>query len=192
MTVIELLDELEDIVDTASAVPLTGRIVVEKNEILDLVGDIKRSLPDDVKQAQWLRNEQDRILNEAKQEYEKLLLEAKKQADSMVDNHDITLKARKQAEQINASADDYSRQMKMRTYDYLDKMIYDMQTKMQTIQEKYFTDLYNYCDKQFELIEEELQKNRNELKQMASRTSRGEDWMYENDAEARETGGSAE
>ncbi|MBQ1407643.1 MAG: hypothetical protein IIY88_05875 [Eubacterium sp.] len=192
MTVIELLDELEDIVDTASAVPLTGRIVVEKNEILDLVGDIKRSLPDDVKQAQWLRNEQDRILNDAKQEYEKLLLEAKKQADSMVDNHEITLKAKKQAEQVNASADDYSRQMKMRTYDYLDKMIYDMQTKMQTIQEKYFNDLYNYCDKQFEMIEEELQKNRNELKQMASRTSMGEDWVYENDAEEREAGGSAE
>ena len=81
MTVLDLLDELEDIMDTASNVPLTGKVMVDKEEVMELVNDIRRSLPDDMKQAKWLKDEQNRILDDAKSEYKKLIVEAKKQAD---------------------------------------------------------------------------------------------------------------
>lgn len=187
MTVIELLDELEDVIDTASAVPLTGKVVVEKNEILELVNDIKKSLPDDVKQAKWLKDEQDRILTEAKQEYEKLLAEAKKQADYMIDNDDITIKAKKYAEQISASADEYCRSMKLRTYDYIDKLLFDMQNRMNELDGKFFEIFNDYCRQQFDgfneqcqdefrKFDEKLAANREELKKIASRAEIDADW----------------
>ena len=179
MTVLDLLDELEDIVDTAPNVPLTGKIMVESSEVLEIVDDIRKALPEDVKQAKWLKDEKERILAEAKEEYEKIIMEAKKQAGFLVDNNDITLKAKKRADSISDAADDYSRVLKMKTYDYLDKMLYDMQDKVDTLNVKYATEMYESLEKSFEEINSQLQKNRDELKDMAVRTKNGEDWIYE-------------
>ncbi len=182
MTVLDLLDELEDIVDTAPNVPLTGKIMVESSEVLEIVDDIRKALPEDVKQAKWLKDEKERILAEAKEEYEKIIMEAKKQAGFLVDNNDITLKAKKRADSISDAADDYSRVLKMKTYDYLDKMLYDMQDKVDTLNVKYATEMYESLEKSFEEINSQLQKNRDELKDMAVRTKNGEDWIYEDGA----------
>ena len=70
MKVLDLLGEIEEIVDTSSGVPLTGKIMVDSNEILQLVNEIKDALPDEIQQAQWIKNERDRILGEAKTEYD--------------------------------------------------------------------------------------------------------------------------
>lgn len=179
MTVLDLLDELEEIVDTAPNVPLTGKIMVESSEVLEIVEDIRKSLPEDVKQAKWLKDEKERILAEAKEEYEKIILEAKKQAGFLVDNNDITLKAKKRADSISDAADDYSRVLKMKTYDYLDKMLYDMQDRVDQLNVTYASQMYESLEKSFEEINSQLQKNRDELKEMAVRTKNGEDWLYE-------------
>ena len=179
MTVLDLLDELEEIVDTAPNVPLTGKIMVESSEILEIVDDIKKALPEDVKQAKWLKDEKERILAEAKEEYEKIILEAKKQAGFLVDNNDITLKAKKKADSISDAADDYSKVLKLKTYDYLDKMLYDMQDKVDQMNAKYASEMYETLEKSFEEINSQLQNNRDELKEMAVRTKNGEDWLYE-------------
>ncbi len=195
MTVLDLLDELEEIVDTAPNVPLTGKIMVESSEILEIVDDIKKSLPEDVKQAKWLKDEKERILAEAKEEYEKIILEAKKQAGFLVDNNDITLKAKKRADSISDAADDYSKVLKMKTYDYLDRMLYDMQDRVDQLNVRYASEMYESLEKSFEEINSQLQKNRDELKDMAIRTKNGEDWLYDerkpedNKEESKENGG---
>lgn len=178
MTVLDLLDELEDIINTAPNVPFSGKVMVEAGDILEIVSDIRESLPDDVKQARWLKSEKDRILDDAKKEYEKIIVEAKKQADFLVDNNDITLKAQKRSDAINDAADEYSRQMKMRTYDYLDKQLYDMQEKMDQLNVTYLTNMFNYIEKSFQDMSDELQRNRDQLKELASRTKNGEEWLY--------------
>ena len=48
MKVLDLLAEIEEIVDTSSGVPLTGKIMVDANELLQIVSDIKDALPDDI------------------------------------------------------------------------------------------------------------------------------------------------
>ena len=193
MTVLDLLDELEDIVDTAPNVPLTDKIMVESSEVLEIVDDIRKALPEDVKQAKWLKDEKERILAEAKEEYEKIIMEAKKQAGFLVDNNDITLKAKKRADSISDAADDYSRVLKMKTYDYLDKMLYDMQDKVDTLNVKYASQMYEYLEKSFEEMNSQLQQNRDELKEMAVRTKNGEDWLYdEKDKEESEGDGKSD
>ena len=182
MNVLELLGELEDIIKTASGVPLSNKVMVDGNEVLDIIDDIKRSLPDDVRQARWLKGEQDRILSEAKEEYKKLIYEAKKQADFLVDNNDIMLKAKKHADAINAAADDYAKTIKMRTYDYLDRILYDMQGRMEEMNQRYFLEMYNQLANTFEEVNGVLEKNRDEIRSMAYRTQNGEDWMYEDRA----------
>ena len=76
MKVLELLNEIEEIVDTSSGFPLTGKILVDADEILEIVKEIRIELPDEIQQAQWIKEERQRILEEAK-EHENLLKDAK-------------------------------------------------------------------------------------------------------------------
>ncbi|MGC2873020.1 hypothetical protein ACPW7J_07930 [Ihubacter sp. rT4E-8] len=175
MTVLELLEEIEDIVDTAPGLPLTGKIMVDANELLEIVREIRLSLPDDVQQAKWVKDEKERILTEAKGEYEKIIVEAKKQADYLVETDDITLRAQKMAEGIQKDAEDYAKVLKMRTYDYVDKMLYDMQARMDELNMKYFGEMYTSLEKSFQEIGGVLQSNRDEIKEMAYRTQNGQD-----------------
>lgn len=180
MTVLELLEEIEDIVDTAPGLPLTGKIMIDSNELLEIVREIRLSLPDDVQQAKWVKEEKERILTEAKAEYEKIIVEANKQADYLVDNHDITLRAQKLAEEIREEAEQYCKLLKMRTYDYVDKMLYDMQAKMDDLNMKYFGEMFTNLEKTFEGIGGVLQNNRDEIKEMAYRTQNDEDLLVGN------------
>ena len=184
MTVLELLDEIDDIVDTAPGLPLTGKIMVDSHELLEIVREIRLSLPDDVQQAKWVKDEKERILLEAKAEYEKIIVEAKKQADYLVETHDITLRAQKLSEEIRTDAEEYCKLLKMRTYDYVDKMLYDMQAKMDELNMKYFGEMFSNLEKSFETIGEVLQSNRDEIKDMAFRTQNGEDLVPMSSTEA--------
>lgn len=178
MTVLDLLDEIEDIVETGSTVPLTSKIMIDGNELLEIVKEIRLGLPDDIQQAKWVKDEKTRILSEAKSEYEKIIIEAKKQADFLVDSSDITLKAQKKADFINNAAEEYAKMLKMKTYDYLDRIIYDMQGRLDELNMKYFGEMYTNLEKSFENIGSMLQGNREELKELAYRTQSGEEWMY--------------
>jgi vacuolar-type H+-ATPase subunit H len=174
MTVIDLLEEIEEIVETSSKVPMTNRIMVDGNELLEIVKEIRTSMPDDVQQAKWVNDEKSRILSEAKEEYEKIIVEARKQADYLVDEHDITKRARKRSEEIKAEAREYAKVLKMRTYDYLDKTLYDMQSKFDELNGSYLTNLFEYMSKSFVSMGDVLQKNRDELKEMAEKTQNDE------------------
>lgn len=175
MTVLELLEEIEDIVDTAPGLPLTGKIMVDSNDLLEIVREIRLGLPDDVQQAKWVKDEKERILSEAKAEYEKIIVEAKKQADYLVETDDITLKAQKLAENIQKTAEDYARVLKMRTYDYVDKMLYDFQAKMDDMNMKYFGEMYSNLERSFDDINQVILNNREEIKGLAYKTQHGED-----------------
>ena len=71
MDALELLDELEDIIDKGASVPFSGRCILDKDELLDVLQEIKLKLPDDLKQAKWIKEERQRILQEA---HSKLLI----------------------------------------------------------------------------------------------------------------------
>ena len=90
MRVLELLEEIEEIVDTAAGFPLTGKIMVDSQELLEIVREIRAELPDEIQQAQWIKNERERIIAEARTQYEAVIEDAQKQADTLVENNDIT------------------------------------------------------------------------------------------------------
>lgn len=174
MKVLELLSEIEEIVDTASGFPLTGKIMVDSNELLEIVNEIRTCLPDEIKQAQWIKNEHDRILDEAKTEYETIVRDAQNQAEQMVAKDEIMNQARVRSEELMAATEENSRQLKMSTYDYVDGILFDFQEKMekmQQMQQEYFNDVFENLEKSFKGVNETLSTNRDEIKEMAYRTT---------------------
>lgn len=175
MSVLELLEEIEEIADTASTVPLTARIMVDREELLEIVKDIKVSLPDEIQQAQFIKNERTRILDEAKNEHEMIIKDAEKQAELLVDEHEITTQAKHRAMELTKKTEDNIRQLKLGSFEYVDKILYEFQEKVEILNSQYFGDMFNNLQKTFEDINEKLLENRNEIKELAYKTKVEED-----------------
>ncbi|MGL5086598.1 MAG: ATPase, partial [Clostridium sp.] len=70
VNILELLEYLQDIVDRAPKVPITGKSMIDKKEFNEVIDQIINYLPDQIKKSQWIMNEKDRILGDAQKEYE--------------------------------------------------------------------------------------------------------------------------
>lgn len=173
MRVLELLEEIEEIVDTAAGFPLTGKIMVDSQELLEIVREIRAELPDEIQQAQWIKNERERIIAEAKGQYEKVIEDAQQQADALVENNDITVKSKMRADELMRVTEETARDLKVGTYDYLDSILYSFQGKMENLSSIYFGEMFTSIEKAFEDINTALAANREELKDMSYRTRTG-------------------
>ena len=76
MEIFTLLESLEDIIETSRNVPFSTKGLVDKEEILDLIKEIRIKLPDELKQAKWVKEERQRILMEAQKEADGIVKEA--------------------------------------------------------------------------------------------------------------------
>ena len=171
MRVLELLDEIEEIVDTASGILLTGKIMVDSQELLEIVKEIRSELPEEIQQARWIKNERDRILSEAKNEYETIIRNAEKQAEDLIEQDAIMTQAHQRADALMQTTENNVRQLKMSTYDYVDGILFDFQEKMDELSTTYFNDMFNRLEMTFNDINTTLANNRDEIKEMAYKTS---------------------
>jgi len=68
MEIFTLLEELEDIMEKSRSVPFSNKCIVDKEQILDIIKEIRLKLPEEIKQAKWIKEERQRILVEAQNE----------------------------------------------------------------------------------------------------------------------------
>ena len=167
--VMQLLDELEDILETASKVPFSDKAIVDSEEISQIISDIRLSMPKDIQQAQWVKDEQDRIINEAKAEYDKVIVAAKKQAEYLVETDVIKREAEKRAGAVIAEAENHGRYMKLRSYEYIDKMLYDMQNEIAKLATDYIQPMNDHFTEVLNGINTQVNSNRQEMRDMAER-----------------------
>ena len=174
MKVLDLLEEIEEICDTAAGVPLTNKIMVDKAELIEIVGDIKKALPEEIQQAQFIKDERERILNDARDEYETIIKDAEQRAEMLVDQNEITTRAKKRANETESAAAAGAKQLKMSTYDYIDKVLYEFQEKMEYLNSQYFGEMFTNLQDTFEEIGNRLSENRNEIRDLSYKTQMDE------------------
>lgn len=123
MEILSILETLEDLVEKSVNVPFSGRCMVDKEEILEIIKEIRLKIPDDIKQAKWVKEERQRILLEAQQEANNIVKEAENSIASLVDEHEITKKAYEQANEIISGAQKNAREIRMGTREYADSVL---------------------------------------------------------------------
>jgi vacuolar-type H+-ATPase subunit H len=123
MDSIILLEALEDLVSKSPSIPLWGKAFVDKENILDIIMDIKLKLPDEIKQAKWVKEERQRILLEAQKEASTIVKDAENKIITMINEHEITKKAYEQGNEIVESARQTAREIKLGTKEYADNIL---------------------------------------------------------------------
>ena len=123
MEIFTILDTLEDLIDNGKKVPLTGKCVVDQDEILELIKEIRLKFPDELKQAKWVKEEREKILAEAQKEADDIVKEAEARIIAMIDEHEITKKAYEEKDKLISAANDKSRQITQGAREYADNIL---------------------------------------------------------------------
>lgn len=105
----QLIDEIEEYIDSCKYQPLsTTKILVNKEELEELLVELRLRVPDEIKQYQKIISNQEAILNEARTQADTMVAEATAQTNELVNEHEIMQKAYAQAnavvEQASAQA----------------------------------------------------------------------------------------
>ena len=106
-----LLEDLEDVLDDATSIPLSKKYAVDIDKIKTIIEDIRLNTPQEIKQAKAIVNSRNTILEEAKNEAAEIIKKAQEDARELVARDEITKTAQAEAAEIISKANDQGRQM---------------------------------------------------------------------------------
>ena len=130
MEIFTLLETLEEILEQSKKIPFTDKAVLDKEAILEIIKEIRLKLPDELKQAKWVKEERQRILVEAQNEADGIIKEAENRIISMIDEHEITRKAYEKKVEIIETANEMSREITKGTKDYADNLLSNVELSL--------------------------------------------------------------
>lgn len=123
MEILTVLETLEDLIERSSGVPFSGKCLVDREEVLEIIKEMRLKLPDDIKQAKWVKEERQRILLQAQKEADNILKDAENKIAALVDEHEITKKAYEQANEIVGTAQKNAREIRLGAREYADSVL---------------------------------------------------------------------
>lgn len=130
MDVLKLIDEIEDIVEAGSGLPFSNKVMVDQAEILEIVKEIRIKLPDEIKQAAWIKDERQRILAEAQKDADTLMKDAEFRLEELIDQNEITKKANTIAEELIAKAQTNAKEIRLGAIEYADSLLLEAQESL--------------------------------------------------------------
>ena len=136
MDIMEIIDMMEETITKASSVPLTGKIMLDKEELLDYIQEIRLVYPEQLKEAKWVKTERQRILDEAEERADSIRKSAEEMQEKLIDEHEITRQAYEKAEQIRDMSERDSREIKMDTDRYVDEILEDVERRLDLLLRK--------------------------------------------------------
>ena len=173
LNVIELLEYLQDMVESSPKMPITGKTIIDKKEFNEVIDQIINYLPDQFKKAQWVVNEKDRILQEAQKEFDNVKKETFEIMKQNVETHDIVREAKMRASEIIALAQRDAKAIRIGSREYsteilsqLDKEIEEKKLQLIQSMQDSFEKAAKEIDEKMTKSSDTIKENINELRNM--------------------------
>lgn len=142
----KLLEELENLIETSSHMPLTNKKMIEEEDIMRLVDALTESLPLELEESRRIVAERDRIIAEGQQQAEALVAQAKEYIQKLTEESELVKQAQEHANHIIAEANKSSEELKNSSIQYA-------------------SDVFKYVESNLEKTLESLKENRQTLQQ---------------------------
>lgn len=140
----KLLEELENLIETSSHMPLTNKKMIEEEDIMRLVDALTESLPLELEESRRIVAERDRIIAEGQQQAEALVVQAKEYIQKLTEESELVKQAQEHANHIIAEANKSSEELKNSSIQYA-------------------SDVFKYVESNLEKTLESLKENRQTL-----------------------------
>ncbi len=133
MDILDVLNELEELVEESTKVPLVGKILVDDELILDMIDHIRTALPEEMRQAKAIVQEREKILEDARLEAKRMITEAREELNRMADENELVKQARHHATEVVEQAKRLSRDIKVGAYQYADELLKNSEETLEKI-----------------------------------------------------------
>jgi F0F1-type ATP synthase membrane subunit b/b' len=104
MDILHLVDRLEELFNESRSIPFTHSVIVDEDRMLDIIDQMRVSIPEEIKKAQQLLAQRDRMLAQAQEEANRTLALAREKGELLVERDAIVQAAQARADQIIAQS----------------------------------------------------------------------------------------
>jgi vacuolar-type H+-ATPase subunit H len=133
MDILQLIDRLEELFNESKSIPLTRNVMVDEDRMLDIIDQMRIAVPEEVKKAQQLLGQRDRVLAQAQEEANRTLELARQKADQLSSKELVVQEAQRRAEQIVAQARADAENTRGDADDYVMRSLTQLQAELERI-----------------------------------------------------------
>lgn len=132
MNIYDLLDQLESIVkNSKSAFMQSGKIVVDPEELYQMIDQIRTSVPDDIRDAQWVKKEEEQIKRKAQEDYERIIAEAQVRAQELTSDTEVYRLAEIRVNEMLAEAQSTAHDITLGAFQYANDIMEKIEKQLQ-------------------------------------------------------------
>jgi len=131
MDILHLIDRLEELFNESRPIPFTHNVIVDEDRMLDLIDQMRVAIPEEVKKAQQLVAQRDRLLAQAQEEANRRLALAQEKSDGLVERDSIVQAAHTRAEQIIVQAQSDILVIRQEADDYVLETLQNLEVEME-------------------------------------------------------------
>ena len=129
------LEQLEQLVRDAKSMPLSSSVLVSRDEVLEMIAEMKEALPEEIKRARWIVRDREELLGKARTEGEHIVQQAHEDQLRMARKEEVVARASKEADRIVSDAEDVARTMRTEAEDYVDAKLAQFEISIRKILE---------------------------------------------------------
>jgi hypothetical protein len=155
--ILTLVDRLENAVNHGWRVPFSMKTVIEEDEFFDIIDQLRVSIPEEVKQANDLLSERERVLAAAQDDAERIIREAQAKAERLLDEGEISAAARAEAERIKSQAQREADEFRREADDYALEVLSDLEARLSALLRQTANGLAQLRHKHDEIVPEDLE-----------------------------------
>jgi hypothetical protein len=133
MDILQLIDRLEELFNESKSIPLTRNVMVDEDRMLDIIDQMRIAIPEEVKKAQQLLGQRDRVLAQAQEEANRTLEIARQKADQLASREMVVQEAQRRAEQILAQSRADAETTRDDADDYVMRSLTQLQAELERI-----------------------------------------------------------
>ena len=133
MDILQLIDRLEELFNESKTIPLTRNVMVDEDRMLDIIDQMRIAIPEEVKKAQQLLGQRDRVLAQAQEEANRTLEIARQKADQLVMKDMVVQEAQRRAEQIIAQSRNEAENIRADADDYAMNSLTQLEAELERI-----------------------------------------------------------
>jgi len=145
MDILHLVDRLEELFNESRPIWLTHSVIVDENRLMDLIDQMRISIPEEIKKAQQVNVQRDRVLAQAQEEANRTLALAREKGEKMIERNEVAQLSQARADQIieqahreatktQREADKYVADTLMRLEAELGRILAQVQNGIRTLQ----------------------------------------------------------
>jgi len=129
------LERLEELIQEAKSMPLSSSVLVNRDDALAMIAEMKEALPEEIKRARWIVRDREELLAKARAEGEQIVEQAHEDQLRMARKEEVVARATREADRIVSDAEDVARTMRSEAEDYVDAKLAQFEISIRKILE---------------------------------------------------------